>query len=83
MKKDKYKIVNMVEHELNQAYIEGYEIVSVFNDDYIDTSTQCQGSIMNNSAYLNMPAVRLMPKALMQLNLTAEVLYGNKRTNNE
>jgi len=93
MKKDKYKIVNMVEHELNHAYAEGYEFLCYFNDYYETSNSHTNQSNYNNyngqpsTIVINLPEhhhqANQQNKVLMQLKSTAEVLYGNQRTNNE
>jgi hypothetical protein len=76
--KDKYVICDP--YETTRYYKEGYEVLSVFSEQFTNQET-VHGIFMGNSISLNIPINRSYPKVLMQLTKQAEVLYGEKREN--
>jgi hypothetical protein len=65
-------------HEVNDFYKKGYEISHIFEE--IFTSTEFfNGTFMGNSISMNLPKYNKISKALMELNPSAETLYGEKR----
>lgn len=83
MQKPKYKIIYMNEHELNQAYVDGYEFLCYFNEYHESTYSNGYNGVTNNGQNIQISIPQhngnQTNKVLMQLSAAGEALYGKPR----
>lgn len=77
--KDKYITCDIF--SINHFYKEGYEIVSIYDETFISYEDSF-GTFMGNPVNIKIPVQKTITKVLMTLSKSAEVLYGEKRNEN-